>query len=121
MTRSGPYAAVVDAVKAANLALRFVLELAALAALGYWGAQAGPNAVTGVVLAVGTPLLAAVAWGLFVSPKRRVDVPVLRWVVELTVFGAAALGLVASGHRGLGAALLAVYTVNRALVSAWRQ
>jgi hypothetical protein len=40
------------------------------------------------------PLAAAVAWGLFVAPKRRVlHGAVLRYAVELLVFGSATAAL----------------------------
>jgi hypothetical protein len=54
----------VDVVKQANLALRFVLELAALATLGYWGATADKGRLVRVGLAVAAPLVAAIAWVL---------------------------------------------------------
>ena len=108
-------------MKATNLAVRFVLELCALAALCYWGAQAGDSTPARVALAVLAPLAAATAWGVFVSPKRRVDIAVVRWVVELSVFGCAASGLLASGHSGLALALAVAYAVNRLMLAAWRQ
>ena len=47
-----------------NLALRFLLELAAIFTFGFWGhSQAGGG--TGVLLAVLLPLLFAVLWGVF--------------------------------------------------------
>ena len=55
-------------LKGANLALRFLLELAALAAVGYWGWDAG-----GPLLAIAAVAAVAVVWGLFVAPKRRFD------------------------------------------------
>jgi len=42
-------------VKAANLALRFLLELAALGGLAYWAAHTGSGAAK-VLLAVAAPL-----------------------------------------------------------------
>ena len=59
----------VKGLKGLLLAIRFGLELAALAALGYWGIETGDGAVTKIVLGLGAPLVAAVLWGLFVSPK----------------------------------------------------
>ena len=49
-------------IQSANLALRFILELCALAALGYWGFQTGQNLFVKIVLAIGAPLLAAYDW-----------------------------------------------------------
>jgi hypothetical protein len=110
-----------NVVKVANLALRFVLELCALAALAYWGAQTDGPSYTRIGLAITAPLLAATLWGLFVSPKAPVDIPAVRWVVELAVFGSAVVALAAAGNSGLAAALLVVYVFNRVLVSVWKQ
>ena len=60
-----------------SLALRFLLELALLVALGVWGFTVGGGTITKVVLGIGAPLASAIAWGLFVAPKapRRLDDP----------------------------------------------
>lgn len=50
--------------------LRFLLELGALAALGY-GAFAERDRVAQWVLGLGAPLVAAGVWGSFVAPKVR--------------------------------------------------
>jgi uncharacterized protein DUF2568 len=63
----------VSAVNAANLALRFLLEVGALAALAYCGYEAG-----GWLLAIVLPLAAALIWGLVASPKRKFDAMPLR-------------------------------------------
>src|SRR5215211_5414342 len=55
--------------KGANLLLRFLLELFALGALGYWGLKTGSATITKVVLGCGAPVVAAVVWGTFVSPR----------------------------------------------------
>lgn len=44
-------------IQSANLALRFLLELCALAALAYWGAQTGRGPVVKIGLGIGAPLL----------------------------------------------------------------
>jgi hypothetical protein len=63
-----------DAIKAANLGLAFLLELGGLAALGYWGYQTGTGPLRWV-LAIGAPLLLAVIWGVFLSPQATVRLP----------------------------------------------
>jgi hypothetical protein len=94
-------------VRALLLGLRFALELCLLAALAWWGAAAPEPPALKVVLGVGTPLLAAVTWGLFLSPRRRVDAPlVVRVALELALFTAAAAGLASIGVPLLGGALL---------------
>jgi len=46
-----------------SLALRFLLELAALIALGLWGAHQA-----GIALALALPATAAALWGIFAVP-----------------------------------------------------
>jgi hypothetical protein len=58
-----------EMIKFANLALRFLMELCTLAVLCYWGFQTGKGYGVKIILCVGVPLIAAVAWGMFVSPK----------------------------------------------------
>ncbi len=75
-----------SALHGALLAVRFLLELAALAALAYWGFSEY-DGVAAVLLGVGAPLLAAVVWGLFVSPKAKYGSPVRQAIGEAIVFG----------------------------------
>lgn len=109
-------------LKSASLGVRFLLELYMLAALGYLGFQIGPGPASSIVLAIGLPLIAAVVWGAFVSPKAKVQVsgPV-RLATELALFGLAVGGLLGIGQVGAGLALGAGYGVNRLLMFAWGQ
>jgi hypothetical protein len=73
-----------------NLALRFILEIAALFALGYWG-WTQHDGVWRFVWGIGLVILAAVIWGTFAvpdDPSRSGNAPVpvpgaLRLVIEL--------------------------------------
>jgi len=71
-------------VRELSLALRFVCELAALVAVGWWGWTVSP--VLGVLL----PVAVAVLWGAAIAPKarRRLRDPA-RLGVELVVFAGA--------------------------------
>jgi len=102
----------------ANLALAFVLEMAALAALAVWGAGAGATTPTRVALAAGAPLAAAVLWGLFAAPRAVYKVAAARVAVKVLVFGAAALALYATGRATL-AVVYAVLVVLNSAVLAW--
>jgi hypothetical protein len=109
-------------MRAANLVLRFLLELAALAALGYWGATWPGSPAARVALGVGTPLAAALAWGTFVAPRARVVLPsAVRMALGLAVLGAAAAALAARGHGRLATGFGAAAVVNALLMLAWRQ
>ena len=101
--------------EAGFLAVRFVLELAALASLAYWGFSEF-DGVLSVVLGIGAPLAAAVVWGLFVSPKARYGSPVRQAVGEAVVFAAAVIALVDADQPVLAVALALVAVVDGVLV-----
>jgi hypothetical protein len=103
-----------------NLALRFLLELAALLAMGAWGWRQGEGVVR-FILAFGVPLLAAAVWGVFRVPndpgKAPVVVPgVLRLALELAYFAFAVWALFDIGAQAWGWAL-GVIVVLHYLVS----
>ncbi len=103
-----------------NLGLRFVLELAALVALGMGGWALGSGALR-YVLAVAIPLVAAFAWGAFRVPndggKPLVRVPgVLRLLIEAAVFGGAVWALAVAG-QGLAAWVFGVIVVVHYIIS----
>lgn len=80
-----------------NLAVRFLLELAAWAAIGLWGWQKGEG-WTRFLLAAGLPLLTMALWGVFRVPndpgKAPVAVPgALRLALELAFFSFATWAL----------------------------
>ena len=96
----------------ANLLLAFVLELGALGALSYTGAQLSDGRVGATAMAIGLPLVAAVLWGLFAAPRSVKDVPAAKVVVKAAVFGLATIGLLANGHTGLALTFAACIVLN---------
>ena len=106
-------------MRAANLALRFVLELSALTATAYWG-FATASGLTQWVLGLGAPALMAVIWGLFVSPKAKVELPrPAQFAIELLVFAAAALALIVADQPVLGIVLGGLELVSGTLNYVW--
>jgi hypothetical protein len=105
-------------LESANAAFRFGLELCALAALGYWGFQASDSLPMQVLLGLGGPVGFALTWGAFVAPRapNRLDDPE-RLMLELTLFGLAAIGLAAAGSPVLGIALAIAAVANVALMA----
>jgi hypothetical protein len=92
----------------ANLALRFLLELGALAAVGYWGLETGEGAV-GWVLAIAAVASVIAVWALFVSPKHTIETPKqVSFAIELAVWVAAGGALYATDHAPLALAFVAV-------------
>jgi hypothetical protein len=81
----------------ANYGLRFLLELAALAALAYWGFHELGGVVQWLI-GLGAPLLAAVVWGRFMSPKAsHPTIDPVRLLIEIAVFGSGVAALFAAG------------------------
>ena len=111
-----------ELIKGANLALRFLLELCVLVALGYWGFKTGGGAIAKAALGIGAPLMAAVVWGVFVAPRAPVEPPgVVVLVLQVLVFGSAAAGLAATGHRTLALVFVVVVVINAILMYVWEQ
>ena len=103
-----------------NLAFRFLLELAGLFALGYWGWRTGQGWQRWLLM-LGVPLIAASLWGIFRvdnDPGRApVRVPgVLRLALELAYFTFAIWALFSAGATAwswfLGLAVLFHYLLS---------
>ncbi|MGW8763343.1 YrdB family protein [Streptomyces sp. NPDC055815] len=105
-----------------NEGLAFLLELAALAVLAWWGWDSAENVVLRLLLAIAAPAVAAVVWGLFAAPRARFRVPLAGvLLVKALVFGAAALALLAVDRPVWAVVFAAVTLVNTALATADRQ
>ena len=106
-----------------NLGIRFLLELAAVIAMGVWGWQTGEG-VLRFVLAIGIPVIAFALWGTFAVPDDRsrsgkAPVPVtgiVRLAYELIFFGFAVWALFAIGATTLGL-ILGIVTLIHYIVS----
>jgi hypothetical protein len=109
-------------LKYANLALAFFLELCALVALGYWGFVTGEVLPAKIVLGVGVPLLAAVLWGVFESPRALLPLPE-PWhlLFALAFFGCAAAAFYAAGRARVALAFALVVILNQVLARVWGQ
>ena len=109
-----------------NLALRFVLELAALAGLAAaaWNLTPGPARWVTVVV---VPVVAASAWGVFNvvgDPSRSGSAPVevsgwSRLALELVVLGAGAVGLGVATRPALGVVVAVVAGIH--YVASWQR
>jgi hypothetical protein len=110
----------VELLKAVNLGLKFVLELAAFAALAWWGGTVG-HGVVSVLAAIAAPLLAVVLWGRWAAPRARRRLPLARRVpFELGVFALAALAI-GTVSVAAGVVLAAAVALNAALLTAFGQ
>ena len=92
-----------------NLAVRFILEISALLALGWWGWNQAEG-ILRFVFAFGIPIFAAVIWGTFAVPsdpsrsgKAPVQVPgIVRLLIELVFFISATWALFSTAVLTLG-------------------
>ena len=98
------------------LTVAVLAELAALAALAFWGWSAGGSTAVRLLLAVAVPAVAGVLWGVFAAPRAPVQVLALSVLVKVVVFGAAVLALLATGHPW-AAAVLGAAALLSALLS----
>ena len=104
-----------------NLGLKFLLELGALVAFGFWGASI-TDGVAAVLCAIGVPALVAVLWGALAAPKARHRLPLrLRAPFELGVFALAILALWRAGEETWSAVFAAVAILNAVLLTVFDQ
>ena len=107
-----------------NLALRFGLELGALAGLaaGAWHLTSGSGRWIAVII---VPIAAAVIWGVFNvldDPSRSGTAPVevagwIRLTIELLVLGGGAAGFLIAGQRSIAIAFAVLVVFHYA--TAW--
>lgn len=89
-----------------NLVVRFLLEIAMLITLGYWGWHVNTGWLQ-YAAATGLPIIAATLWGVFRIPNDPKPAPVAlpgiaRLLLEWILFGAAVLALFTMGYFALG-------------------
>ncbi|MER5437717.1 YrdB family protein [Streptomyces sp. NPDC002790] len=105
-----------------NEGLAFLLEVAALAVLAWWGWQTVDTTALRLLLAVAAPTVAAVLWGLFAAPKARIPVQLAGVLtVKVLIFGAAAAALYTMGRHGWATAFAVVVAANTVLATLDRQ
>lgn len=94
----------------------FLMELAALAAFGYWGFHIGNTLLTRIILGIGSPLITAIIWGMFASAKPIIRVSVLVSIlIQLAIFGTAIIALYFAGQRKLAGVYSIVVLVEMVL------
>ena len=99
----------------ANHGPRFLLQIALLASLAYWGFSQQVGALQWA-LGVGAPLVIAVVWGRFIAPKAShptSDPP--RLLLELAVIAAGVAALFAAAETVLALVFAALVLVHLSL------
>jgi hypothetical protein len=113
---------VIAALKLANLALSFLLELAMLAAFAYWGFHTSTDGILRIVLGIGAPLIAIVVWGIFLAPRSSKRLTGIQQLILATIiFGLAVIALVVADRPDLGVVLGVAFIINRILIAIWKQ
>ena len=59
-----------ETIKLLNEAIRFLLEMCILIILGYWGFKMGNSTFMKILLGIGSPVLFAVVWGIFLRQNQ---------------------------------------------------
>ncbi|MFE9422245.1 YrdB family protein [Kitasatospora sp. NPDC006697] len=110
------------ALKGANAALAFLLELAVLGSVGLWGFTLSPRMPVKLLAGIGGPVLMIVLWSVFGAPGAAVSLHgVGRLLFEIAWFGAGALALFAAGRVAPAVVLAVLYAVNAVLARIWHQ
>jgi len=100
-----------------NLAAHFLLELIAVAAVGYWGFQAVPDSPARILVAVAAPTALIMFWGLVVAPKANNDIPLgARFLIGAGTMLIAAVALAVAGEAVLAATFATAVAVNTVLL-----
>ncbi|MFF3923027.1 YrdB family protein [Paenibacillus lactis] len=104
-----------------NLGLRFVLEIILLFSLGYWGFHVGQGVWLSIILGLGLPLLTAVIWGMIISPKATIKLPIgVVLLIEAVLFAAGVLALIDTGFKVFAVVFGIAALVNRYIVIRWK-
>jgi hypothetical protein len=111
-----------ETLKVVNAALAFFLELAMLAVFSYWGFHGEKNILAKWFLGIGTPLVVAILWGVFLSPNAeyRLDITA-GTVLSLVLFSIAVMALYQTNHPALAIALASIVIVNQIFLFLWKQ
>lgn len=109
-------------MKAANQGVLFLIELGALAAVGYWGFTRDTATPLTWLLGLGAPGVLIVLWALFGSPKAAHKTHgAARVGFEVLWFGAGVAALLAAGAMAWAFAFALVCAVSKTLAVVWRQ
>lgn len=105
-----------------NIGLRFILELCALVAIGYWGFQLDKGILVKLLLGIVLPLVVIVVWGTFGSPGAPYPLTgIYRLLLEIAIMGGATVALFASGFTKLAVGFGSIVILNKILMYIWGQ
>ncbi len=109
-------------LRSINLGLRFILEMIALISLGYWGVKTNDGLISKLFFGIGLPLITAIIWGIFGSPKAVYPISkTFHWTLLFAIYIISAVALYKSGMKYMGVIYLMTAIVNSFLVYIWKQ
>ncbi|GAB3071811.1 YrdB family protein [Micromonospora schwarzwaldensis] len=104
-------------MRAVLLGVIFLLELALLAAAGLWGCTLDAGWPVRLLAGLGAPLILALVWGLFCSPRANVPLPApAKLGVQAACFLTGGVLLTLTGHLLAGAALVLLWSLTKTLL-----
>lgn len=105
------------AIEKVALAGRFLLELAGVVALVWWGVQVGTDDISRVGLAVIAAGGLIVIWALIVAPKARNPLsPVTRWLIGTVLLMGAVVALWIVGPQELAIVFVVLLAIDTAVL-----
>ena len=108
--------------KGINLGLSFLLELAMLAAYGYWGFNTGSSTLIHWILGLGIPIVAIIIWSIYNAPMSKRRLPrTPRTILEVVMFSLGAVLLALSGQTTWAIIFAVLIVVNQVLLYVWQQ
>lgn len=111
-----------EGIKAINLGVRFLLEILVLVILGYWGFHVSQGTIFKILLGIGTPLLAAVIWGMFGAPKAPYVLSGFSFLLlEIVIFGLPVVVLYVFEKQMLAFIYGLIVVINLVFMKIWDQ
>lgn len=107
-----------EKIRMINSLLAFLVEIAMLVLLGYWGYHTSDDNVFKYILAIATPAGAAVLWGIFAAPrsKTRLRQPLLL-IFKLVLFMITAFLVYRLGRVNAAAIFIFFALLNQAVTA----
>ena len=99
------------------LVLRFLLEVAGVAALVWWGIKVGTDDISRAGLAILAGIGFIVIWALIVAPKARNPLsPTTRWLIGTVLLMLAAVALWTVGPQEVAILFAVLVAIDTALL-----
>ena len=109
-------------IRFVNQVVAFLLEIAMLISIGYWGFVEGKTILTKYSLSIFLPIVAIILWGFFAAPKSkyRLKFP-LRIIFELCLFAFASILLYQTENSELAIWFGVIAFTNKIITYFFRQ